>query len=61
MLHYMWIGRLHNNSGGYRMKFYRKPIRLLVTLLSIVFLFQASVLNLSGKTIQNTTYDYVVS
>ena len=43
------------------MKFYRKPIRLLVTLLSIVFLFQASVLNLSGKTIQNTTYDYVVS
>ena len=57
----MWIGRLHNNSGGYRMKFYRKPIRLLVTLLSIVFLFQASVLNLSGKTIQNTTYDYVVS
>ena len=43
------------------MKFHCKPIRLLVTLLSIVFLFQASVLNLSGKTIQNTTYDYVVS
>lgn len=36
------------------MKFHCKPIRLLVTLLSIVFLFQASVLSLSGETIQNT-------
>lgn len=43
------------------MKFHCKPIRLLVTLLSIVFLFQASVLSLSGETIQNTTYDSVVS